>query len=364
MNDDIEKSFVERRDWPRTIIDKIIDEARLSLTSHPQENSPPAEVVNISASGAGVLMPMRLEKGAQVKLQILGKDIPELDLDAYGIVVPDDGVFPEQGVHYRPGQFNPQLDEMLVTRYRLPLAHKLVRANNIDKVTLDSQQRRVAMAEAGLEPVWVHGRRYTDQRTLAIAEHTLVHKVNKPICDMLNELGCQTMALHSLSSCVLFAEPLKLKSNDGRTLDLGLVGKVNKINAELLITLCETGTIPVIAPVACDRTGEKLNVNADNAAGKVAAAVKAEKIVFVSDTHGILSDRNNPASTISSLSEAEIEEMVKIGTITEGMMPKVGACIAALDGGAKKAHVIDGRIPHSLLLEIYTDKGIGTQIIK
>lgn len=221
-----------------------------------------------------------------------------------------------------------------------------------------------AMNEAGLEPVWVHGRRYTDQRTLAIAEHTLVHKVNKPICDTLNEIGCQTMALHSLSSCVLFAEPLKLKSNEGRTLDLGLVGQVNKINAELLITLCETGTIPVIAPVACDRTGEKLNVNADNAAGKVAAAVKAEKIVFVSDTHGILSDRNNPASTISSLSEAEIEEMVAVGTITEGMMPKVGACIAALDGGAKKAHVIDGRIPHSLLLEIYTDKGIGTQIIK
>lgn len=220
-----------------------------------------------------------------------------------------------------------------------------------------------AMNEAGLEPVWVHGRRYTDQRTLAIAEHTLVHKVNQPICDTIRDLGGEAMGLHSLSSCVVFSEPLKLKV-DGRSLDLGYVGKVNKINAELLITLCASGTIPVIAPVSCDKTGGKLNVNADSAAGKVAAAVKAEKLVVVSDTHGILSDVKNPQSTISSLSEAEIEEMIEDGTITTGMLPKVTACVDALDGGAKKAHVIDGRIPHSLLLEIYTDKGIGTQIIK
>ena len=220
-----------------------------------------------------------------------------------------------------------------------------------------------AMNEAGLEPVWVHGRRYTDQRTLAIAEHTLVHKVNQPICDTITDLGCESMGWQALISCVVFSEPLKLKV-DGRSLDLGYVGQVNKINADLLTTLCASGTIPVIAPVACDKTGGKLNVNADSAAGKVAAAVKAEKLVVVSDTHGILSDVKDPASTISSLSEAEIEEMIADGTITTGMLPKVKSCIDALDGGAKKAHVIDGRIPHSLLLEIYTDKGIGTQIIK
>jgi acetylglutamate kinase len=221
-----------------------------------------------------------------------------------------------------------------------------------------------AMSEAGLEPVWVHGRRYTDSRTLAIAEHTLVHKVNGPICEMLKELGCDSMGLHSLSSCVLFAEPLKLEGEDGRKLDLGYVGRVNKINEDILRKLCEAGTIPVIAPIGIDKAGEKLNINADNAAGKVAAAVKAEKIVFISDTHGIRKDVNDPESRISSITEAKAEEMIDDEIITSGMMPKVAACIAAIDGGVKKAHIIDGRIQHSLLLEIYTDKGIGTQIVK
>ena len=221
-----------------------------------------------------------------------------------------------------------------------------------------------AMAHAGLEPQWVHGRRYTDQRTLTIAEHTLVNDVNNPICEMLEKLGCNSMGLHSLSSCAIFAEPLRLKSDDGRTLDLGLVGQVSSINSTLLTTLCEKGTIPVIAPVASDKTGGKLNVNADNAAGKVAAAVKAEKLVVVSDTHGILTDIDDPSSRLSSVSESQIEKMLADGIITSGMKPKAKACIDALTGGAKKAHIIDGRIEHSLLLEIYTDEGIGTQIVE
>ena len=221
-----------------------------------------------------------------------------------------------------------------------------------------------AMSDAGLEPTWVHGRRYTDQRTLAIVEHTLVHKVNTPICEELKEIGCDVMALHSLSSCVLFGEILQLTGENGRKLDIGFVGQVKKINTELLKTLCDAGTIPVIASVACDKAGNKLNVNADNAAGMVAAALKAEKLVVLSDTHGILTDIDVPESRISSASEEHIKEMLKDGTIKGGMMPKVDACITALDGGAQKAHIIDGRIEHSLLLEIYTDKGIGTQIIK
>ena len=221
-----------------------------------------------------------------------------------------------------------------------------------------------AMNDAGLEATWVQGRRYTDERTLTIAEHTLVHKVNTPICQMLEELGCETMALHSLSSCVLFAEPLRLDGPDGRKLDLGLVGKVTSVNAQLLKKLCDAGTIPVIASVAKDRNGGKLNVNADTAAGKVAAEVKAEKLVVVSDTHGIRRDINDPDSWISSLNEKQIKEMIEAGIITDAMFPKVEACMIALEAGVEKAHIIDGRIPHSLLLEIYTDKGIGTQIIK
>jgi acetylglutamate kinase len=221
-----------------------------------------------------------------------------------------------------------------------------------------------AMAEAGLEPVWVQGRRYTDERTLNIAEHTLVNKINTPMCQTLTELGCQPMALHSLSSCVLFAEPIRLAGEGGRKLDVGLVGQVVEINAHLLKTLCADGTVPVIASVAKDKAGGKLNVNADSAAGRVAAAVVAEKLVVVSDTHGILKDLNDPESRISTADETQIKDMIDAKIITDAMLPKVDACITALDAGVKKAHIIDGRIQHSLLLEIYTDRGIGTQIIK
>lgn len=221
-----------------------------------------------------------------------------------------------------------------------------------------------AMNEAGLEPVWVQGRRYTDERTLAIAEHTLVNKVNQPICDTLKKLNVNAMGLHSLSSCAVFAEQLRLESENGRKVDLGLVGRVSYVNAELLTTLCRSRVIPVIGPVARAKTGGKLNVNADSVAGHVAAAVKAEKLVVLSDTHGIRTDMDDPDSYLSSVSETEIESMIDKGIISSGMMPKVESCITALDGGVRKAHIIDGRIPHSLLLEIYTSKGIGTQITK
>ena len=129
-------------------------------------------------------------------------------------------------------------------------------------------------------------------------------------------------------------------------------------------TLCADGTMPVIAPVAKDKAGGKLNVNADSAAGKVAAGVQAEKLVIVSDTHGIRTDINNPDSWVSSLDETQIKDMIDSGIITDAMFPKVEACLTALEAGVKKAHIIDGRIEHSLLLEIYTDKGIGTEIVK
>lgn len=221
-----------------------------------------------------------------------------------------------------------------------------------------------AMNEAGLEPQWVQGRRYTDERTLRIVEHTLVHKVNTPMCEVLGGLGCRAMGLHSLSSCVLFAEQLRLEGEDGRKVDLGLVGKVIEVNGQLLRTLCADGTVPVIASVAKDKAGGNLNVNADSAAGMVAVAVEAEKLVVVSDTHGIRTDINDHDSWVSSLNETQIKEMIDAKIITDAMFPKVEACLTALAGGVKKAHIIDGRIEHSLLLEIYTNKGVGTEIVK
>ena len=221
-----------------------------------------------------------------------------------------------------------------------------------------------AMNESGLEPQWVQGRRYTDERTMTIVEHVLVHEINASICETIKQLGCDAMGMHSLSSCVLFADPLRFTDSEGRKIDLGLVGDVKNVNGQLLKTLCANETIPVIAPVAIDRGGGKLNVNADSAAGKVAAAVEAEKFVSVSDTNGILKDVNDPDSGISSVTEAEIKQMIESGVISSGMLPKVEACLIALDGGVKKAHIIDGQTRHSLLLEIYTEEGVGTQIIK
>jgi acetylglutamate kinase len=171
------------------------------------------------------------------------------------------------------------------------------------------------------------------------------------------------MGLHSLSSVVLFAEKMYLQADDGRRIDLGLVGEVKCVNARLLQLLVQADSIPCIASIARDPAGGRLNVNADTAAGAVAAAVKADKFVVVSDTHGIRSDPKDPESLVRSLHVDQIEQMVRNGAITSGMLPKVEACLQAVRSGVTKTHIIDGRIPHALLLEIYTEAGIGTEIV-
>lgn len=220
-----------------------------------------------------------------------------------------------------------------------------------------------AMHKAGLEPQMVQGRRYTDERTLAIAEHVLCDQINRFIVNFIQAQGCEAMGLHSLSSNVLFAEKTYLSGPDGRRIDLGLVGEVKNVNARLLQLLVQADSIPCIATIARDEAGGRLNVNADTAAGAVAAAMKAEKLVVVSDTHGIRTRPDDPTSLVTHLTVAQIDELVQSGAITAGMLPKVEACVAALRGGANKTHIIDGRIPHALLLEIYTVAGIGTEIV-
>ncbi len=221
-----------------------------------------------------------------------------------------------------------------------------------------------ATKRAGIEPQWVQGLRYTDERTLAIVEHVLVNEINASIVGSLNDLGTPALGLHSLSSCVLFAEQKRLEGENGRLLDVGLVGEISSVNGPVLKALCQAGTIPVISPVARDRAGGKLNVNADTAAGMVAAAVQAEKLVMMSDTHGIYRDRKDSESRLSSLSESEIAQLISEGVIDGGMLPKVQACLNALDSGVGRTHIIDGSFPHALLLEIYTREGVGTLITK
>ena len=219
-----------------------------------------------------------------------------------------------------------------------------------------------AMAAEGLEAQFVQGRRYTDERTLAIAEHVLVSQVNKFICDQINAFEHKSMPLHSLGTCVLFAKRLFLDGQEGRKIDVGFVGDVEAVNAELVHAICRAGYIPVIGPVALDRSGGKLNCNADTAAGEVAGALKAEKLVLISDTHGIRTGQTDD-TLVSHLTKADIERLVDQGVITAGMLPKVEACFTALGGGVNKTHIIDGRIPHSILLEIFSKAGIGTEIV-
>ena len=220
-----------------------------------------------------------------------------------------------------------------------------------------------AMEDRGLDVQFVQGRRYTDQRTLTVVEHVLCNEINQHMVDTIESLDATAMGLHTLSSCVLFGEKLFLE-DQSRKIDLGSVGQVTSVNAHLLELLCQANTIPVIAPLARDRTGAKLNCNADTAAGQVAAACKAEKLVSVSDTHGIRRDADDPDSLADQLSETEIRKMIADGVRSAGMLPKVEACLFALDAGVKRAHIIDGRFGHSLLLEIFSDKGVGTLIQK
>src|SRR5580658_305860 len=219
------------------------------------------------------------------------------------------------------------------------------------------------MEMAGLQPQMVMGRRYTDERTLAIAEQVLCNEINGFIVNFIQTQGCEAMGLHSLSSVVLFAEKTYLPGPDGRRIDLGLVGEVTTVNHRLLQLLVQADSIPCIATIARDSAGNKLNVNADTAAGAVAAAMKAEKFVVVSDTHGIRTDPQDPRSLVRHLTIGQIDELVKSGVISSGMLPKVEACVTALKAGVSKTHIIDGGIPHALLLEIYTEAGIGTEIV-
>ena len=225
-----------------------------------------------------------------------------------------------------------------------------------------------AMQKAGLEAQFVQGRRYTDERTLAIAEYVLVNEINREIVAQINGFEHKGMGLHSLASCVVFASRLFLTApavkpdEPVRKIDIGFVGEVESVNAQLIRALVEAEYIPVIAPIARDAAGNRLNVNADSVAGHVAAALKAEKLVLVSDTHGIRTGADE-ASLAHHLTKAQIEHLMQTGVVTAGMLPKVQATFTALAAGVAKAHIIDGRIPHSLLLEVYTKEGIGTEIV-
>jgi len=222
-----------------------------------------------------------------------------------------------------------------------------------------------AMVEAQIEPRFIQGRRYTDDATLAIVERVLAGEVNESLAARIEEFGGRAMPLNfsGTNNNVLFGEKLNLTDEDGQPVDLGFVGQITRVDRESLDNLTYADQVPVIPSMCETATGERLNVNADTAATAVAQAVGAEKLVFLSDVNGVCHDKDDPDSMISMLAASQARQLIDDGNIEAGMIPKVEACLETLRKGVGKIHIIDGRLRHSLLLEIYTNQGVGTAIV-
>ncbi len=221
-----------------------------------------------------------------------------------------------------------------------------------------------AMEAAAIEPVWVQGRRVTDSKTLEIVENTLAYELNEQLTYEIERLGGRAMNLNFRTTNVLFGEKLLLEEPGSEPLDLGFVGHVTQVDRQTIEKLTYTEQIPIIPSMCIDSLGQKYNVNGDTAAMAVAEALGAEKLIFISDVNGVRRDKADPNSVIHSLTAQEARQLIQDGIIAGGMIPKVEACLSTLDRGVGKVHIIDGQVRHSLLLEIYTTAGIGTEIIK
>jgi acetylglutamate kinase len=219
----------------------------------------------------------------------------------------------------------------------------------------------------GKKTEFISGLRVTDEETVSIAEMVLVGKINTEIVNLLNRHGSKAVGLSGKDANLILAKKhfAEVHENGGVSMvDIGFVGEVESINTNILNTLIDSGYIPVIAPIGVGKNGESYNINADYVAGEVAGALGAEKLIMLTDVEGIYRDYQDKTSFISSLSLEEAQQMIAQGSIGGGMIPKVETCIKALQGGTGKTHIIDGRQPHSILLEIFTSQGIGTQVVK
>jgi acetylglutamate kinase len=216
---------------------------------------------------------------------------------------------------------------------------------------------------------FVNGLRVTDAATMEVVEMVLVGKVNKEIVAQINQLGGKAVGLSGKDGEMILARKQYaiISDENGNEIeaDIGSVGEVERINTGIIETIMNTnGYIPVIAPIGAGAAGETYNINADYVAGEIAAALGAEKLVLLTDVEGILSDVNDKSSIISVLKTSEVDGFINKGIIAGGMIPKVRCCVKALEAGVKRTHIIDGRVPHSILLEIFTDEGIGTMVEK
>jgi len=249
-----------------------------------------------------------------------------------------------------------------VTRTRVAYDIAFLAAVGINVVVVHGGGKAItkAMENSGLKANFINGMRVTDEATIAIVKKTLDEIVNIDVCAAIATAKAKPKGLPGDS--VLVCEKLTV-DDDGNTVDLGFVGEVTEVKVKLIKKEIAEGFVPVISPVAEAIDGKPYNVNADLVAGKVASALRARRLVYMSDVPGLLSAPPDPKSLISTLKISQVDELKQKGIIDKGMRPKVMSAVKALQDGVQRVHFIDGRLPHSLLLEIFTDKGIGTEIV-
>lgn len=223
----------------------------------------------------------------------------------------------------------------------------------------------IIMEKMGKKPKFVQGQRVTDEETMDIVEMVLGGLINKEIVSLINSHGGKAVGLSGKDGNLITARKKLIKnspeSGSGEMIDIGLVGEVTNVQPQIIRSLEKEGFISVVSPVGVGPKGETLNINADYVAASLASALNAEKLILLTDVPGIIGKSNRIVSTLKC---SQIKKLIRDGTITGGMLPKVQACLRAIDGGVAKTHIVDGRIPHCLLLEIFTKEGIGTEIQK
>lgn len=212
------------------------------------------------------------------------------------------------------------------------------------------------LGKLGIKPNFLNGLRVTDAATMEIVSMVLIGKVNKHLVALINKAGATAVGLSGIDGCLLTARP------NPNSAELGFVGDIASVDPSVLRPLIDNYHIPVIASVAADRTGQSYNINADTAAGELAAALGAEKLILLTDVAGILEDRDDPGSLVKEIDIKGVKQMMETGKIAGGMIPKVNCCVRSIAQGVRTASIIDGRVQHSLLLEILTDEGAGTMI--
>jgi acetylglutamate kinase len=242
----------------------------------------------------------------------------------------------------------------------------LLKYIGIDPVIVHGGGPQIAdlLKQLGIESQFVRGMRVTDKATMDVVEMVLVGKINKEIVSLVNHHGGRAVGLSGKDDKLILAKKLEMsdgKPGKGGKVDIGLVGEVRAINPELIQSLNRDGFIPVIAPVGVGENGETYNINADLVAGEVGEALHAEKLLLLTDVDGI---RGADGNVVRTLDTDYAKQLIRDGVIGEGMIPKVECCIEALRGGVQKTHIIDGRVRHALLLEIFTDQGVGTEVVR